>query len=96
MPGSPITFDCTHTDSPVAVQVSVIGGDTLTVCPRCAGATVETALEAGVDERCILIQQAPIAPVIEAKPCDHEAEHRARWGSWADQRITPGFREEAS
>lgn len=85
MPGSTPKYDCPHVDG-IAVAVTLPGGEHTVSCPHCATETVETALEAGVDERCIVIKQATIGP------CDHEADARERWPGWADLR-GPGVLE---
>lgn len=77
LPGS---YDCPHVGS-IAVSVTVIGGDHTITCPQCASAAVERALDGGVDESCIVIKHANVSG-----HCDHEAEHRERWGQWADAR----------
>jgi len=85
MPGTSHTYDCPHVDG-VAVLVTITGGDSTITCPICASARVERALDDGIDERCILIQQADADPVLVARP-DPEAQARRSWPKWSDKRI---------
>lgn len=70
----------------IAVLVTVTGGASSITCPRCASKTVDRALEAGIDETCILIQQAGADPLLVARP-DPEETARRTWPKWADKRI---------
>jgi hypothetical protein len=70
----------------IAVLVTVTGGESSITCPSCASQNVERALTAGIDERCILIQQAGADPLLVAHP-DAEQTARRNWPKWADKRI---------
>lgn len=92
-PGSTPVFDCPHSDH-IAVLVTLPGGEHSITCPRCASARVNAALDAGVDETCIVITQESIGDKLAEQRPDPEAAHRARWPEWAHRRISvtePGY-----
>lgn len=83
--GSIPAFDCPHPDN-IAVLVALPGGELSITCPHCASARVNAALDAGIDEACIVITQESIIDKLAEQRSNPEDAHRARWPEWAHQR----------